>query len=264
MAVDDILEQITFYHHGVKGQKWGIRRYQNEDGSYTALGKKRIKQLSSTSNDKIKDKDVIKISNQTFYRISRNKKDDADTRFVSYRPNDRNFYKGRWGVILRENDPNAKIYEQTYKQVRDILVPSAKTRREILSSLLYDDDVIKEIARDETGNVNQTYYKNIIFNRNINSEKKNADYVSGWASHKPLILQKYGQKILENGFNATVDDNGRTVGEMPLILFTANKDLIQTGSELVDKNMELYYRSQWNPKAAEDYRKKTASAYNRK
>ncbi|MBR6287817.1 MAG: hypothetical protein IKR19_00560 [Acholeplasmatales bacterium] len=28
-------------HHGIKGQKWGIRRYQNEDGSLTAEGKKR-------------------------------------------------------------------------------------------------------------------------------------------------------------------------------------------------------------------------------
>lgn len=30
-------------HHGVKGQKWGIRRYQNKDGSLTEAGKKRIK-----------------------------------------------------------------------------------------------------------------------------------------------------------------------------------------------------------------------------
>ena len=29
------------YHHGVKGQRWGIRRYQNEDGLLTAAGKAR-------------------------------------------------------------------------------------------------------------------------------------------------------------------------------------------------------------------------------
>ena len=29
------------YHHGVKGQRWGFRRYQNADGSLTPAGKKR-------------------------------------------------------------------------------------------------------------------------------------------------------------------------------------------------------------------------------
>lgn len=29
------------YHYGVKGQRWGVRRYQNEDGSYTSEGLKR-------------------------------------------------------------------------------------------------------------------------------------------------------------------------------------------------------------------------------
>lgn len=29
------------YHHGIKGQRWGVRRYQNKDGSLTPAGKKR-------------------------------------------------------------------------------------------------------------------------------------------------------------------------------------------------------------------------------
>lgn len=29
------------YHFGIKGMKWGVRRYQNKDGTMTAAGKKR-------------------------------------------------------------------------------------------------------------------------------------------------------------------------------------------------------------------------------
>ena len=29
------------FHHGVKGQKWGVRRYQDSEGHYTELGRKR-------------------------------------------------------------------------------------------------------------------------------------------------------------------------------------------------------------------------------
>ena len=30
---------MELYHHGILGQKWGVRRYQNADGSYTEAGK---------------------------------------------------------------------------------------------------------------------------------------------------------------------------------------------------------------------------------
>ena len=48
------------YHHGIKGQKWGIRRFQNEDGTRTALGKKREQQNRKGLTEK--QKKALKIA----------------------------------------------------------------------------------------------------------------------------------------------------------------------------------------------------------
>ena len=38
------------YHHGILGMKWGVRRYQNSDGSLTAAGRKRYTNPDGTLN----------------------------------------------------------------------------------------------------------------------------------------------------------------------------------------------------------------------
>ena len=48
------------YHFGIKGMKWGIRRFQKKDGSLTPAGRKHIKSNPSYNDDKEARKAKIK------------------------------------------------------------------------------------------------------------------------------------------------------------------------------------------------------------
>ena len=51
------------YHHGILGQKWGVRRFQNKDGSLTAQGKSRYKagKELSEKHSKIREKEIKRL-----------------------------------------------------------------------------------------------------------------------------------------------------------------------------------------------------------
>ena len=45
-------------HHGIKGQKWGVRRFQNPDGTRTAAGKNREKENRIDHDKLVKSTDA--------------------------------------------------------------------------------------------------------------------------------------------------------------------------------------------------------------
>lgn len=65
--------KYELYHHGVKGQRWGVRRYQNKDGSLTEEGvyRRRAQRASRTKDDvdriynKMSDKDKALLGDDT-------------------------------------------------------------------------------------------------------------------------------------------------------------------------------------------------------
>lgn len=52
-------------HHGVKGQRWGFRRYQNPDGTLTDEGRKRYGYRSRAEFDRRIQRDMLKVRDYT-------------------------------------------------------------------------------------------------------------------------------------------------------------------------------------------------------
>lgn len=75
------LQHSYLAHHGIKGMHWGIRRYQNPDGSLTSQGKKRyslnpIKRMQQ----KRADKKALEEKKKAADREYRERLDDLDSR----------------------------------------------------------------------------------------------------------------------------------------------------------------------------------------
>lgn len=86
----DDVDAYELYHHGIKGQKWGVRRYQNADGSLTPAGQKRYEKVKNVSyrdytydlNEKSRALDLLLDS----YERGTYSNDESATTVTSFNP----------------------------------------------------------------------------------------------------------------------------------------------------------------------------------
>ena len=138
--VDGLLKDDELYHHGIKGQKWGVRRYQNPDGSLTAKGKQRQQKLTAS------DRKATIAKGTKLYRVSGSDKSDAskDKIYVSATKESGDFYINALGSNKIRNTGKAFVHE--YVATKDIKMPDKKTMEKIELGLLKDKQVQKELV----------------------------------------------------------------------------------------------------------------------
>ena len=66
--------QNELYHHGIKGMHWGVRRYQNPDGTLTRAGQKRLAKQTYKDDKRKAKRDLQEWGDQANRRYDRDKK----------------------------------------------------------------------------------------------------------------------------------------------------------------------------------------------
>lgn len=75
--MNDYIELRALYHHGIKGQKWGVRRYQNEDGTLTEEGLARYSKLDQKFKKNVYDVEA-RIATANLHNLESGRKHDDD------------------------------------------------------------------------------------------------------------------------------------------------------------------------------------------
>lgn len=133
-------------HHGVQGQKWGYRRWQNEDGSLTPEGREHYGRIKENGAYVLK-------KGSTVNRVSTFKKEKLKGNKYLYTDVDKDVYEGAFSTYLKYAYPNfsgdsRKIYKKTYITKEDLLAPTEKLARQMLDERLYNDKkLLKKVAR---------------------------------------------------------------------------------------------------------------------
>jgi hypothetical protein len=101
-------------HYGVKGMKWGVRRYQKKDGTLTAKGKKRLSKDYKKLVDKAKE-EVTKNATNRYVNAHNKTADEMNNGLIDKYNSD---YKKKLGSKAKGHDYlNDEEYNKGYEKL---------------------------------------------------------------------------------------------------------------------------------------------------
>lgn len=222
------LNTYELRHHGVKGQKWGVRNgppYPIEDKVLRKGTRLNSISINNNSSD---------YKNQNKWMYLYNPNDEWDSKV----------YKGPFSVG-KLNQGYKQVYEHQYEVVKDLNMPTSKERFDEFVNLYKNQrlttafDLMREGSYLKTYDIgNKDMYKVNVWKLKTTEDFKRAYVIFNHAMENFQNFKSTSNyaKIMSTKWDAMVDDNNQGVYNRthnPIIVFRANEALREIGKARV-------------------------------
>ena len=216
------------YHHGVKGMKWGVRRYQNKDGSLTPAGKKRY------SDDDVvieKGTEIHRIIPKTWIDKEKNLSGHA---YASYKREDTEQYK----KFARMFGDGNNYIDMTFK-AKDIIISPSKKRRvdEFIKLMDSDPDARNRMIKATRNPLVFMPKKRLDKLDDPKQAEKAYEKFSYLVVSNKELRDPYFKRLEKAGYSMVIDDADVRGGisKSPIIVFDRNKSLQLKSTKVIGR-----------------------------
>lgn len=192
-------------HHGIKGQKWGVRRFQNGDGSLTAAGRKRY------GEDRYKDYGDGRIEIEKGAELQR----------IIDGKMSKTGLKGQTYASIGKHDNNMYMNTLSKAGTSKVLKLTAKT-------------TLKSPSTDEAASI---FFKTLKKNPEALAEYKKA--IAKEADYLPVTEDKFNKhmaEIIKGGATSKKD------GDLSLDMYYLNANYLFVKDDAIPKAREAFYQ----------------------
>lgn len=231
--MNDYKELHELYHHGIKGQEWGVRRFQNPDGSLTPEGRRRYSQnfyneLKTATKGRLsgKDEEVAEIARRNIgSRIT-------DEQFKKLKASEDKFYKSK--------DKNW-TYDKEASRTTNSIINNIKKN-------MSTDDINRvkknylEYAKKEYGSDPKVLGE--VFDKSLKSMAKNSKTIDDLGKNRTffeaIVRDPKISKIYWDEVNKAKADYDKKYASEQKLYSDNLKELINTKKEIINDVLGTY------------------------